>query len=604
MAGPQPQIRPKEEQPLSISIRKLGVLGLVAAVLLVFGMLRPGVPSPTSEAAFLAPGGLIALPSMFPGLPAVANQPAPAMIPASPPGNQAMIDVFANPTPGFFVDNGAIFDSNCNINAAGVWDGLGSVCFKVQAIDMSTFALVGTAATFAATGSDRLLCSEADVCDLSGGGVVADGIISVLLNGGGKDELLQVTATDETGATNTVQVIAVQTMIAVPPIVETAATPLAPLPPGFSIIGYRCDNVGAVAFTAAAAPLWVPASLAAMSDLIYGTLDMATPQGVNAGQFYGCGMNTTGNPTDDLVMFQTDVGQMSLQPLSVVPAITAQVGACPQGKSVSIADGGAWAWPLPPGPPWNIQTCDYDVAPNGTVGYLAVRTADVGQATVTGQQGSMASSTRQTYVNFIGEPAAGIIPTIELLAEDLSALPDLVSPVVPLNVVALVLNQSLNPLAGKTVTCTIDPANGMFALLLDRDTTGVDGLAHFQLVPSNIPGTEITLSCSLDSYPNIPPATHTFTSSLTPNLETVDLVEGCNPIAATWADGTAIATVAGAVDPAAALEAIWKFDTASGTWQGYSPSAPAAVNDLVSVNRLDAIFVCVNATATIARPVI
>jgi hypothetical protein len=91
---------------------------------------------------------------------------------------------------------------------------------------------------------------------------------------------------------------------------------------------------------------------------------------------------------------------------------------------------------------------------------------------------------------------------------------------------------------------------------------------------------------------------------LPPGMEAVDLVAGCNPIAATWADGTAIATVAGAVGPAGALEAIWKFAPATGAWQGFSPSVPAEVNDLTSVNRLDAIFVCVNAAATIGRPTI
>jgi len=58
------------------------------------------------------------------------------------------------------------------------------------------------------------------------------------------------------------------------------------------------------------------------------------------------------------------------------------------------------------------------------------------------------------------------------------------------------------------------------------------------------------------------------------------------------------------VAPAEALDAIWKFDAASSTWEGYSPSVPADVNNLALVDRLDAIFVCVNAAATIARPVI
>jgi len=81
-------------------------------------------------------------------------------------------------------------------------------------------------------------------------------------------------------------------------------------------------------------------------------------------------------------------------------------------------------------------------------------------------------------------------------------------------------------------------------------------------------------------------------------------VKGCNPIAATWPDATKIDTVAGAVAPAEALQAIWKFDPATATWKGFSPSAPAAVNDLASVNRLDAIFICVKAAAKVSRPVI
>jgi hypothetical protein len=570
------------------------VLGLIGAVLLVFGMLRPGVPSQTSEAAFMSPGGIQALPSFFPALYALTDQVVPAMIPASPPGNQALITVFAEPIAVVFPDTGAIFNSNCDVNAAGVWDGLASVCFKVRA----SFPTAGaTAAKFAASGSDRLLCDETALCDVDA--IMLDGWMSVLLNGGGKDEMLEVTATDESGNTRTVSVITVQTMIAVPPIVEPGTTPLVGFPPGFSIIGYRCSDVGKSVLMLGGA--WIPTTLGDMSDIINGTTIGAV------GPFYGCGQDTPGNPSDDLVQLQTDVGQMTIQPLLIFPSLAIPGYACPIGKSVSVADGSAFPvnmWPVPPGPPFQMQNCDMDAAPNGTVGYLAMRTADVGQATITGQQGSVASSTIQTYVNFIGEPAAGIVPSIVLYAADMSALPALVSPLSQVNVTAVVLNPALNPLAGKTVSCTLDPVSGLFALLADRDTTGQDGMAHFALIPTGFPGSETTLSCKLEGYPNIPPATHKFTVSLTPNLETVALVDGCNPIAATWANGTLIATVAGAVTPAAALDAIWNFSAASSTWQGYAPGVPADVNNLVSVNRLDAIFVCVNAAATIARPVI
>jgi hypothetical protein len=61
--------------------------------------------------------------------------------------------------------------------------------------------------------------------------------------------------------------------------------------------------------------------------------------------------------------------------------------------------------------------------------------------------------------------------------------------------------------------------------------------------------------------------------------------------------------VAKAVSPAEALDAIWRFDPESGAWQGYSAAAPEA-SDLASVNKLEAIFICMNAPGTISRPVI
>lgn len=83
---------------------------------------------------------------------------------------------------------------------------------------------------------------------------------------------------------------------------------------------------------------------------------------------------------------------------------------------------------------------------------------------------------------------------------------------------------------------------------------------------------------------------------------TVDMVVGCNPVAITYDDGTDIVTVASGVEPAAALVSIWKFLPAQGSWSGYSAGAPPEVSDLQTVERLDALFVCVNAAATISMP--
>jgi hypothetical protein len=83
---------------------------------------------------------------------------------------------------------------------------------------------------------------------------------------------------------------------------------------------------------------------------------------------------------------------------------------------------------------------------------------------------------------------------------------------------------------------------------------------------------------------------------------TVDLVLGCTPVALTHADGTDIATVAAGVQPANALVSIWKFLPAQASWSGYAAGAPAGVSDLQTVERLDALFVCANAVATITMP--
>jgi len=75
----------------------------------------------------------------------------------------------------------------------------------------------------------------------------------------------------------------------------------------------------------------------------------------------------------------------------------------------------------------------------------------------------------------------------------------------------------------------------------------------------------------------------------------------CNPVASTYPDDTAIATIANAVSPSGILISIWWFDTATGRWLGYSPQFPAA-SDLTQVDRLEAIFICVSSAGTWSRP--
>jgi hypothetical protein len=83
---------------------------------------------------------------------------------------------------------------------------------------------------------------------------------------------------------------------------------------------------------------------------------------------------------------------------------------------------------------------------------------------------------------------------------------------------------------------------------------------------------------------------------------TVDLLAGCNPVTLTFPDGTPTTTAAAGVQPAESLLAMWKFVPAEHRWMGYMAGAPPEVSDLQTVERLDVIFVCVNAVGTITMP--
>ena len=72
---------------------------------------------------------------------------------------------------------------------------------------------------------------------------------------------------------------------------------------------------------------------------------------------------------------------------------------------------------------------------------------------------------------------------------------------------------------------------------------------------------------------------------------TVQLYPGCNNISLTFPDGTASQTVVAAVTPTDVVEAMWRHDAALNRWDGYSPEYPEA-SDLVSVNFLDAVWIC------------
>jgi len=95
----------------------------------------------------------------------------------------------------------------------------------------------------------------------------------------------------------------------------------------------------------------------------------------------------------------------------------------------------------------------------------------------------------------------------------------------------------------------------------------------------------------------------TTTSRVRAEERTVGLSPGCNMVTLTFATGTGAATLTTAVSPPEALDAVWRLDNATRTFQAFMPQAPQA-SDLTSLNLLDAAFICVDAAATIAMPTV
>lgn len=84
-------------------------------------------------------------------------------------------------------------------------------------------------------------------------------------------------------------------------------------------------------------------------------------------------------------------------------------------------------------------------------------------------------------------------------------------------------------------------------------------------------------------------------------METLELFPGCNNATVTWPNGMPTSEVAAAVTPASALDAIWRFDSATQRFRGYSP-LPNAPNDLTTVSWLDTVFLCMREPGTLTRP--
>jgi hypothetical protein len=89
--------------------------------------------------------------------------------------------------------------------------------------------------------------------------------------------------------------------------------------------------------------------------------------------------------------------------------------------------------------------------------------------------------------------------------------------------------------------------------------------------------------------------------TLPPPGAVLQLYPGCNNIGVTFSDGTSSGAVLDAVSPAGSVETMWRHDAAQQRWEGFSAAAPAA-SDLLTVNFLDAIWLCLVGSPPTATP--
>lgn len=156
------------------------------------------------------------------------------------------------------------------------------------------------------------------------------------------------------------------------------------------------------------------------------------------------------------------------------------------------------------------------------------------------------------------------------------------------------------PIAFNTTASTANPGASIVSCVLsfgDNSTSApCQGATHVY----NSNGSYTAVITVTDSTGAVVAASTTVTVG--GGSRTVTLVAGCNNVSSTFTDGTPTGTVATAVSPQASVLSLWKLaDPATARYRGFFPGSTQA-SDLPTLNRLDAIFICVNAAATLTEP--
>jgi hypothetical protein len=606
------------------SVRKrIGLLALVVALGLVAGLLRPGAPVEQGEAHFLSPGGIAALPTFMPALlvplapESGVDQILPAVAPASGPGSFAIVT--------------AICEDRCPQDAAGN----SAVTFTMSKVFPPGEAV---AATFTASGDQKLVCTDDAACDLTDPtweGIAPSGYVPVQhvavgLTGGGRNEVIDVTACQADGDCRSVQVAFVETVLVVPPL--EAASGASPI-----LVSYKCDDDNIGRYTAlgvdpgngmVAPPVWGPAfatpevSWEEVFDWFFAPAGQAFPTAMlrrDADRpFYSCGGDTS-SAVDDRVTFETDAGIYSVDWLGDLGALIAALPtgdffrpwgslspACDAGDSVDIMDGPGpivsnWLTRGGIFPPTGgvdavpSQFCDVNFAPDGVVTYTLVGMGEAGTASLTTQQAGGNGTVRTANASFTGLPSLSLIlespPVIDAEGGEFTVA---------------IVDSGLRPAGGQAVSCSAEPKNAVLKIVPQTGTSGGifdpnPGQVAFTLYPTRgavLEGVDVTVTCIVDSNPDVKAIAKVGIG--TPQ-ETVDLLSGCNFV--TWTGGeTSPADLAERVAPAKNLVGLWAQQP-SPEWKGFAPEFPE-VSDMGPVSQLDIIAVCMDAKGTFERPVL
>ena len=159
---------------------------------------------------------------------------------------------------------------------------------------------------------------------------------------------------------------------------------------------------------------------------------------------------------------------------------------------------------------------------------------------------------------------------------------------------------------GAVLTVTVPPLGSGQSLTLTERAGSAATCMHVDnqgnvlrcSVRPTVGGTEVLIGILIADPPPMPSPTHTPGPT-----ETVALAAGCTNVSLTWPDGTPTGAVARAIAPPARLVAIWRYDAAQRRFLAFSPRS-AQASDLPTVDRLDAVFICMDAPGTLTRPAV